>query len=321
MSFSMMPPCLVKLVLQYLPPDDLAQMNVVARFLRAPRLSMAENTNALSLVDNTAGVMLRMLCPEELLPLFDDYGGVKEYRKFMNGPQVCVHLPTIIGNGPYVGLEGRNSTQRWNTASVCIRERNLYAISDNDVGVASSFHCRNSYTVMREGIHFASFEITSPSTFIDENSFNASSNAIGFGVMRPVTKNDLLLGIVPTSFDITTLENSIVLNDSRTVRWSGDVDYVFIQPAFHHAVWGRWGGSLTRSTSMITCSPRPKERIGLLLNLNVGTLSLYVDGKFAGTVKNGLSGDYVWMVYSSTQLPRRESWDPLEDIIVEVKKY
>lgn len=314
-----MPLCVLSVVYQYLEPNEWNQIRVVARFFAGSLVSI--------MIDDTASLMLRSLCPKEMLPLFDDNGGVGEYRKFIYGPQVRVHFPMVIGSGVHLEVHGYPGNTSYNTAFVFART------STNDdsflpsypQGVALSFH--DYYSVMREGIHFISFEVTSPQTLLDAKSYNVCPNAIGFGLMRPVDRRDVYNNVgEDRPFNIASLQHSIFLNDVRRETWRGEVDYAFFQPLHGRTVWGHWRDHEAQSSSMLNCDPMPKQSIGLLLNLNIGTVSLYIDGKFAGIVKDGLSGDYVWMVYSNvvTDIYRdrhllRRRLTP--DVIIGAKKY
>ena len=37
------------------------------------------------------------------------------------------------------------------------------------------------------------------------------------------------------------------------------------------------------------------DEIGMLLDLNVGTLSIYKNGRYLGILKDGLAGEYCWV--------------------------
>ena len=65
--------------------------------------------------------------------------------------------------------------------------------------------------------------------------------------------------------------------------------------------WEEYGGQEESWDEMETTSTPCK--IGMLLDLDEGTLSVYKNGRKLGVMKRGLSGQYCWVV---TLLPGRQ---------------
>jgi len=89
------------------------------------------------------------------------------------------------------------------------------------------------------------------------------------------------------------------LQEERTERWSGDVNYCSVAAGF-----GFMGGCLWHDWR--SCDPIDphdwegsegfvsRDEIGMVLDLDAGTLCVYRNGRRLGIMKDGLSGDYCW---------------------------
>ena len=154
--------------------------------------------------------------------------------------------------------------------------------------------------VMSAGKHYATFTMNSNST--DENTLNSLT-----GIIRPL-KNWDKKGL--ESFDPLDRGYFDELQKERTERWSGDVNYCGFHTNYSnspgHCVWSSWQGAISGEFGgggIGNVRFSLGDEIGLLLDLDVGTLSVYKNGRRVCVMKDGLSGEYCWCgVISSGQL-------------------
>ena len=149
---------------------------------------------------------------------------------------------------------------------------------------------------MRGGRHFVEFKITGDALY---------SYSVHLGVIRPVSLTD---GI--------DLEND----------WGGSVHPVHVSSSYYPAVaeklmsqttaewgdsnvqcctyycpdgeclWADWENEQVDSEWQGHEGLEESGTIGLLLDLNEGTLSVFKNGRRLGVMKDGLGGEYVWFV-------------------------
>ena len=153
---------------------------------------------------------------------------------------------------------------------------------------------------MRDGRHFVDFEIKTAKRL---------RAAVQLGVIRPVSLTDG-----------TDLE----------ADWEGMVNPVYVSSSYLHPVaeqlrshrTEKWGGSNVHCCSYNCYSGRRlwtdwdnedghsdwqgqegflgSGTIGLLLDLDEGTLSVFKNGRRLGAMKEGLGGEYCWFVAIGT---------------------
>ena len=148
--------------------------------------------------------------------------------------------------------------------------------------------------VMRGGRHFVEFAIT-----------NDNQNIVRLGVIRPVSlTNDMDLNtdwnsnvnpmLVSSSFKSSVAEK---LRSQRTAKW-GDSNVHCCAYNGHdgYCFWTDWDNEKGRSEWQGREGSIGSGTIGLLLDLNKGTLSIFKNDRLIGEMKNGLGGEYVWFV-------------------------
>ena len=163
--------------------------------------------------------------------------------------------------------------------------------SHGDWSTAMSGH------VMRGGRHFVEITIASGQQYVP---------AVHLGVMRPIslTKGiDLVAdweGTVYPMFSSSYYKPtvSLKLKSQRTARWGGGnvhcCSYNCSSGSRHWTNWDDEGSSSTwQGREGLGGSG---GTIGLLLDLNEGTLSVFKNGRLLGVMKDGLSGEYCWIV-------------------------
>ncbi|EJK53040.1 hypothetical protein THAOC_27593 [Thalassiosira oceanica] len=160
---------------------------------------------------------------------------------------------------------------------------------DKLVGNAESGH------VMRGGRHFVEFEIEN-----DERDI-----ALNLGVIRPVSLTDgidleaewggRVLPVRASSRQPTLAEQ---LRSQRTARWGDSNVHCCTYFCFGGSCcWTDWNTEEDFSDWQGSEGfRRGSGTIGLLLDLDEGTLSVFKDGRRLGAMKEGLGGEYCWFV-------------------------
>ena len=174
----------------------------------------------------------------------------------------------------------------------------------NGSAVFSSAICSN---IMRAGKHNVSFQV---------NDISTASSGIALGIMRPTTK------------DITSLTKCSPVHDDLSrfslkeyeILHNGNVDSCLIGTSLGIGMlrrrWKQWKESellaveeeqreqAEQQTSLQPFNWEGQERIlqetnfkiGMVLDLDEGTLDVYKNDRRLGTVMSGLVGEYCWVV-------------------------
>ena len=166
-------------------------------------------------------------------------------------------------------------------------------------GYGGGWSTAMSMHAMRGGRHFVEFAITNrerhaPYTYL--------------GVIRPVSLTELTNGIdlrgdwngqvnpvgVPSSYQPAVAEK---LRSQRTAKW-GDSNIHCC--AYHcgsgNCNWTSWDNDRVALEWQGREELAESGTIGLLLDLNEGTLSAFKNGRRLGVMKGGLGGEYCWFV-------------------------
>ena len=138
--------------------------------------------------------------------------------------------------------------------------------------------------VMVSGIHYAEFQIDA-----------VSHIGINIGIVRPMPNLD------PARFangNFYFLKSSL-FDDflaARTDEWgSGNVHACYYNLYTRRMLWTNWAGEERIELNwegMEGCEDG--DTVGMLLDLNEGTLAVYKSNRRLGVIKDGLSGAYCW---------------------------
>ena len=150
---------------------------------------------------------------------------------------------------------------------------------------------------MRGGRHFVEFSIASSS----------SMPLVFLGVIRPVSlTNGIDLetdwrGCVSPMFVSSNNKPAVSekLRSQRTAKWGGSSIHCCTYYSYHgHCFWTDWDIEVRSFLDWRGQEGLGENRgkIGLLLDLNEGTLSVFKNTRRLGVVKDGLGGEYVWFV-------------------------
>ena len=136
--------------------------------------------------------------------------------------------------------------------------------------------------VMRAGRHYATFTVGTDRCMI--------------GIVRPLPNWDEK-GLESFDPHADTHHYSELLRE-KTERWGvSNVHYCSLM-GFGRKCWSSWKHSYTSDQwdGRDEASFKKGEIVGLLLDLDAGTLSVYKNGQRACVMKDGLSGEYCWTV-------------------------
>ena len=150
------------------------------------------------------------------------------------------------------------------------------------VGHFSTAICGNH--IMRAGKHWATF-----------------TNLSGFPIYKTVGVVRPLPGWEKRGLDWFNPGGQCFHQDlrrERTGRWEGDVHYCRVNIIEGDCYWSDWSGEFPPSN--ILWDGRDDydgdcKTLGMLLDLDEGTLSVYQNGRRVGTLKDGLAGEYCWL--------------------------
>ncbi|EJK64983.1 hypothetical protein THAOC_14223 [Thalassiosira oceanica] len=135
--------------------------------------------------------------------------------------------------------------------------------------------------IMRAGKHWATFTRSS-SLVINQT----------VGVIRPLPgwEKRGILSFNPGS-DVCCPD----LHQERTDRWEGNVHYCCVNMTTGYCHWTAWRD--TDSNNLVGHSDYDEDclTLGVSLDLDEGTLSLYQNGRRLCTLKDGLAGEYCWI--------------------------
>ncbi|EJK76513.1 hypothetical protein THAOC_01721, partial [Thalassiosira oceanica] len=144
-----------------------------------------------------------------------------------------------------------------------------------------------STCIMRAGRHYAAFTLVS-----------AAVPTARVGVMRPIRARHL------ESFDPVGPEACDLIRSERSSRWSGNVHACQHECFTGTCVWN--DGERKRSddgwVGIVGTGVDRACEVGLLLDLDKGTITVYNDNRRCGIMKSGLAGEYCFCVTQCSRL-------------------
>ncbi|EJK71365.1 hypothetical protein THAOC_07210 [Thalassiosira oceanica] len=228
--------------------------------------------DGLSMTEEAARRIYESASDEEkaMLPRHDGEGWIELYR----------HLLMLRARLTFDQLVGSDvEYQEGDKAAV----RTMLGTNINGFPNDSSAICGNH--IMRAGKHWVTFVLGG------EDLGHLGLQSVG--VIRP------LPGWDQTRLDDFHPSDQSIWYDlrrERTSRWEGDVHFCHFYQSDGRCFYSNWEGD---STESIWDSYNNYERgigtLGMLLDLDIGTLSVYRNGQKVGTLKDGLAGVYCWI--------------------------
>ena len=255
-------------VISYLPSVDLLNLAVTCTRYGVSNTKGDE----LSLIEESVRIAVQDLATDEQLAALPRYEGESSladyhYLQLLRAP---LAFDQLVGPAEYVGSGDK----------LCVRYTN-----DDWGNLATAL----SNNILRAGKHYVSF------TF--ESTSNLRLNGY-VGVMRPGQTTDQSCTIGNPLFSSTFFKNFSHHNKNYGAQCCM---YDIFDGDCHTSEWGdydeveRWEGSESLPTHGKE-SISSGDEIGMLLDLDEGTLSVHKNGRKLGVMKRGLAGPYCWVV-------------------------
>ena len=252
---------IVHYIVSHLPPADLVNVGRTCG-----RFGLAQDGQRRSLANEGARQFFASTATEyesNALPQYDDESEIAWLRQlyFLREP---LEFRQLIGkNIHYTLAESRSK--------VSIRRYGC--------------NCAVSNLVMRRGKHFATFNLSG----------DAGGFYINVGIIRPLLGWDEKELDVFNPVEVHSSDNvSQDLIAERTERWgTSDINCCSYRCFGGECCWNNWSDYDDAEWDGAE-SLREDGTIGLLLDLDEGTLTVYKNRRRLGVMKSGLSGEYCW---------------------------
>ena len=250
-------PDVVFILAALLEAQDLCRVSLTCKTLGGKQAEY----NDLSLVEAAARRMFECASEWEMscLPKYDDEGWIELYHHLLM-LRSKLTFDQLVGNSIQYGAD----------------QSTVQTLAPNERSCSTAL-CSNH--VMRSGRHFAAF-----------TKFAAFGSAIG--VVRPVqiNRSDFDDGAL-REFSPRMQRFREYLRGKQTDRWNDSNVQCCAVGIYGGFFWYDWtcNKEVTRVEGFQRGAP-----IGLLLDLDDGTLSVYQNGRSLGVMKDGLSGEYCW---------------------------
>ena len=253
-------------IASYLSADGLFNLALTCtRFGITQSRSDAGGNDSLSLVDETARRVVHDVATDDemaALPCYDGENWLSKYN-YLQSSKAPLIFDQLVGRIVYV--EGKRS---------CVTNNDTYHYD-----WTTAF----SNNIMMAGKHYTSFEVR-----------HGDGTGIGLflvGVMRPgkAMQSAKSIPLWSEFYNHFTQRN-------RSRQYNNSINCCVYNAMDGHCSSSDWEGPSNREPwqGMETLSS-PFE-IGMLLNLDEGTLSVYKNGRRLGVMKRGLAGHYCWVV-------------------------
>jgi len=253
-------------IISYLPSVDLLSLALTCK-----RFGLSNNDEQ-CLIEKGTCIAIQNTATEEELATLPCYNGENSlanyyYLEFMRRP---LTFDQRIGRAKY--LSGDKS---------CV-------LVGNGIYGGSAWHTALSNSILRAGKHYVTFEV-------QREDMPANPNPIGVlvGVMRPGQINQKMAYLAPH-------QNGFFQHFSPSIGCNNNnnkVQYCLYDTYTGKCQSSNWEGHIESESwdGMENISFSTAE-IGMLLDLDEGTLSVYKNGRKLGVMKEGLAGSYCWVV-------------------------
>jgi len=250
----------------------LSSVDLLSLALTSKRFGVSNNSIGDSIIEESVRIIVQDIATEEqqaALPHYDGESSLADYH-YLQLMRYPLTFDQLVGEAEYVNdfdkscIRHSGEDGRWETA-----------FSDN---------------ILRAGKHYASFEV--------HRSSYPTSICAHLGVMRPGKANRQTSGA-------TTILPEFYQNFSRYIDSHGEYSNNSIHCCLYNAYDGEcytsdWesynefemGDSMAWDGMEIMSSG---DEMGLLLDLDEGTLTVYKNGRKLGVMKRGLAGPYCWV--------------------------
>jgi len=249
-------------VISYLPSVDVLNLALTCtKFSTSKCILSTTVTLEQSLIEKSTYIVVQDLATEEQLAALPHYDGDSSladyhYLQLLREP---LTFDQLVGGAEYVNSDDKT----------CV-------INSSEWDWDTAF----SNNIMRAGKHYATFQAQ-----------NLGDPSVLTGVMRPGQSNENTRG--------NPLRPEFYKNFSQVgMSYGGDEDKNNIFCCLYNTNNGychtrQVGSSNTNTEGMESLSS--DGEIGMLLDLDEGTLSVYKNGQNLGVMKSGLAGPYCWL--------------------------
>jgi len=244
-------------IISYLPSIDVLNLA-----LTCTRFCKSDNDDQ-SLIEKSARIVIQYIATEEELATLPYYNGENSlanyyYLRFMRGPLTFDQLV----NAKYVNSGDKS----------IVRHSGIRG---------SSWGTAFSNNILRAGKHYAIFEC--------DNAYNGAF----IGVMRPGQANQ--------DANSVPIYEMFYRHFSPSTEYNNNNDdaqccmYGTYSKSCHSSAWSGGSDFIMEAWDGME-SVASGDEIGMLLDLDEGTLSVYKNGRKLGIMKRGLVGQYCWVV-------------------------
>ena len=248
-------------IISYLPSIDVLNLALTCK-----RFGVS-NTDEQSVIKKSAQILVQEIATEEQLAALPHYEGessLADYH-YLQSMKEPLTFDKLTGEAEYVNDEDKS----------CVRH-------SNPDGWHGSWATAFSNNIMRAGKHYASFQLCSIINFCF------------VGVMRPGQANQDAIGIP----FYAKFYNNFSRNTRQEERHNNIQCCMYVTHTGDYAI-GSWEDRreythrIDKWEEMETMSSR--DEVGMLLDLDEGTFSVYKNDRKLGVMKKGLAGCYCWV--------------------------
>jgi len=254
-------------IISYLPSVDVLNLALTNK-----KFGISDD-DKLSVIKKSTRIAIQDTATEEqlgALPHYDGESSLADYH-YLQLLQAPLMFDQLVG-AEYVDNEDKS----------CVRH------SNTNTSIATAF----SNNIMRAGKHYVSF--------IPHDNYHMM-----VGVMRPGQANESAEGL--------PIYRQFFQNFSprwgKIGTWGNNKVHCCMYNAYngwcHSSSWTHTIGSDARTWEGSEHMSSDGEIIGMLLDLDEGTLSVYKNGRKLGVMKRGLAGPYCWVVSKPIDLIAR----------------
>ena len=256
-------------IASYLPADGLLNLALTCRRfgITPQRSDVGSGDDSLSLVEETARRIVQDIATEEeknALPGYDGDNWLSKYN-YLQSLRIPLVFDQLVGPIGYV--EGNKSR----------------VANTHDYSWATAF----SNNIMMAGKHYVSFEVC------DAHAYLSMGFCLSIGVMRP---GEAMQNAEEGPLHQEFYNHFTQRRGSR--RYSNTVNCCMYSTLDGSCLSHDWSGDFITSDDTWDGMERLSHphKVGLLLDLDEGSLSVYINERKLGVMKRGLAGHYCWVV-------------------------
>lgn len=253
-------------IITYLPSVDVLNLALTCtRFSVSKCILSTTVTIEQSLIEKSTHIAVQDLASDEELAALPHYEGestLADYH-YLQLSREPLSFDQLVGGAEYV-----------NNDKSCVRHSEKGEIH---------WETALSNNILRAGKHYATFNIHSSDPDYNVSTFlgvmipgHANQNADGLPTFNTFYQHVSRLGGERNKYN----SNSI-----QCCMYNTSLGYCHFSP--DNKIMETWEGSERMSSG---------DEIGMLLDLDVGTLTVYKNGRKLGIMKRGLAGPYCWVV-------------------------